>query len=159
MTEDNIGYDRLVEKALRGVVRDVLDEVGRVGLQGAQHFYITFRTKAPGVRIPDWLMASHPEEMSVVLQYQFWDLVIGDEGFSVTLSFSGRPENLYCPYAAITAFSDPAAKFGLQFVYALDDDLEGAGTDGFEPASIEQTSSADDGGASKVVALDAFRKK
>jgi len=159
MAEDNLMYERLVEKALRGVVRDVLEQASRVGLLGAQHFYITFRTRAVGVRLPDWLLASHPEEMSIVLQYQFWDLVISELGFSVTLSFGGRPENLFVPYGAITGFSDPSAKFGLQFVYAFDEDLDEEGPDNEGSVDGEPADGEHGPDAGKVVTLDAFRKK
>ncbi|HTW51522.1 MAG TPA: ClpXP protease specificity-enhancing factor SspB [Stellaceae bacterium] len=115
MAQDLFQYEKMVETALRGVVREALSRVARDGLRGGHHFYITFRTTAPGVVLPPQLLAKFPEEMTIVLQHQFWGLAIGEHAFSVTLSFSSRMEQLTIPFAAITAFADPSVKFGLQF--------------------------------------------
>jgi hypothetical protein len=115
MAKDILRYDKMVEAALRGVVREALVHTAKHGLPGAHHFYITFRTRAPGVAVPDYLLAKYPEEMTIVLEHQFWDLEVTDDGFGVTLSFHNRPEHLVVPFAAVSAFADPSVKFGLQF--------------------------------------------
>ena len=115
MAQDLFHYDKMVETALRGVAREALARAARDGLRGDHHFYISFRTGAPGVVLPPQLLAKFPEEMTIVLQHQFWGLEVGDEAFSVSLSFSGRLEQLTIPFAAITTFADPSVKFGLQF--------------------------------------------
>jgi hypothetical protein len=108
-------YDQMVENALRSVVREALGVVASTGLPGAHHFFITFRTDAPGVRIADYLRSRYPREMTIVLQNQFSGLQVREDGFSVTLSFNKVPEALDVPYAAIIAFNDPSVKFALQF--------------------------------------------
>ena len=115
MATDHIRYDILAQEALRGVVRTVLADVAEKGLPGEHHFKITFATAAPGVRLSDRMRAQYPEAMTIVLQHQFWDLVVGDDAFEVGLSFGGVPERLTVPFAAITAFYDPAVQFGFQF--------------------------------------------
>jgi hypothetical protein len=115
MATDHIRYDLLAQEALRGVVRRVLADVARNGLPGEHHFYVTFDTRAPGLKISERLKAEHPEEMTIVLQHQFWDLIIGDQGFEVGLSFKGVPERLAIPFEAIKGFFDPSVQFGLQF--------------------------------------------
>jgi hypothetical protein len=115
MSHEELRYDRLVEAALRGVVRQALQAAAPDATPGDHHFYLTFRTRAPGVNIPEFLLAQYPEEMTIVLQHQFWNLKATDEYFEVTLSFSNRPADLHVPFAALTAFIDPSVKFGLQF--------------------------------------------
>lgn len=115
MTKDILRYDLMVQDALKGVVRKILSEAGRDGLPGDHHFYITFRTTAPGVRLSQRLREKHPDEMTIVLQHQFWDLNVSDHAFEVGLSFSGVPERLLIPYDAITTFFDPSVQFGLKF--------------------------------------------
>jgi hypothetical protein len=115
MTKDILRYDLMVQDALKGVVRKILSEAGRDGLPGEHHFYITFRTTAPGVRLSQRLREKHPDEMTIVLQHQFWDLNVSDHAFEVGLSFSGVPERLLIPYDAITTFFDPSVQFGLKF--------------------------------------------
>jgi hypothetical protein len=160
MAEEGLRYDRMVETALRSVVREALSEVAREGLPGEHHFYVTFRTDAPEVSVPDFLRERYPREMTIVLQHQFWDLEIEAEGFSVTLSFSEQPTRLTIPFAAITAFADPSVRFGLQF-----EALEGESVDDGEaphPGSRAETpkegpsAEQDD---DKVVTLEHFRKK
>ena len=112
---DHIRYDLLTQQALRSVVRDVLAEAAKKGLPGDHHFYISFGTHADGVRISDRLRAQYPEEMTIILQHQFWDLTVTDTGFEVGLSFGGIPEKLLVPFEAITGFFDPSVQFGLQF--------------------------------------------
>lgn len=122
MTQDLIRYDVLVQEALRGVVRKILGEVLKAGLPGQHHFYISFDTQHPGVRMSTRLRQRYPEEMTVVLQHQFWDLSVTDVAFEVGLSFSGIPERLYIPYTAIKGFFDPSVQFGLQFEPVRDND-------------------------------------
>ena len=115
MAQDLFQYEKMVETALRGVAREALAKAARDGLRGDHHFYISFSTGAPGVVIPPQLLAKYPEEMTIVLQHQFWGLEVGEAEFSATLSFSGRMDRLTVPFAAITTFADPSVKFGLQF--------------------------------------------
>jgi hypothetical protein len=112
---DQIRYDLLTQQALRGVVRSVLADAAKKGLPGEHHFYITFATKADGVRISERLLGQYPEEMTIILQHQFWDLKVGDDEFEVGLSFGGIPEKLTVPFEAINGFFDPSVQFGLQF--------------------------------------------
>ncbi len=111
-------YDRMIEEALRGVVRRALRMVAATGLPGSHHFFITFRTTAEGVQIADYLRERYPDEMTIVIQHQFWGLDVTSEQFSITLSFNDVHERLVIPFAAITSFADPAAQFGLQFQQA-----------------------------------------
>ncbi|WP_089174632.1 SspB family protein [Bosea sp. AS-1] len=115
MSKDVLRYDLMVQEALKGVVRKILSEAARDGLPGEHHFYVTFRTGAPGVRLSQRLREKHPEEMTIVLQHQFWDLSVSDHAFEVGLSFSGVPERLLVPFDAITTFFDPSVQFGLKF--------------------------------------------
>jgi hypothetical protein len=115
MPVDHIRYDLLTREALRSVVRRVLADVARSGLPGEHHFYITFDTRAPGVRIPARLREEYPEAMTIVLQHQFYDLGVGEANFEVGLSFGGAVERLIVPFDAITGFVDPSVQFGLQF--------------------------------------------
>jgi hypothetical protein len=115
MPVDYIRYDILTQEALRGVVRTVLVDAAKNGLPGDHHFYISFDTLAPGVNISSRLLAQYPKEMTVVLQHQFWDLIITDERFEVGLSFNGIAERLVIPFASIKGFFDPSVQFGLEF--------------------------------------------
>jgi hypothetical protein len=154
----------MVERALRGVVREALARTAASGLPGTHHFYITFQTKHPGTKIPESLSSQYPDEMTIVLEHQFWDLEIEEDRFSVTLSFQSKPERLVVPFEAITAFTDPSVKFGLQFQAN-----EGGGPvtttneSAAKPAKAEakKEKDSDKGGAKtgEVVALDSFRKK
>jgi uncharacterized protein len=112
---DRFHYDALVDDALRGVVRRVLRQVADKGLPGSHHFYISFRSTDPGVKLPDYLCAKYPEEMTIVLQHQYWDLIITEEFFEVTVSFNKQQERIKVPFAALSAFVDPSVRFGLQF--------------------------------------------
>lgn len=115
MTVTKLSYEKMVEDALRGVLRQALQITAAQGLPGSHHFYITFDTTHPDVKIADTLRAQHPNEMTIVLQHQFWDLKVQQDLFEITLSFSGVSQRLIIPFAAVTAFADPHAKFGLQF--------------------------------------------
>ncbi len=115
MGVDYIRYDILTQEALRGVVRTVLSDAAAKGLPGEHHFFISFDTHADGVKISPRLLAQYPDEMTIVLQHQFWDLTVTQDTFEVGLSFNGIPERLVVPLAAITAFVDPSVQFGLKF--------------------------------------------
>lgn len=115
MADDQIRYDILAQEALRGVMRKVLAEVARTGLPGNHHFFITFLTHAPGVRISSRLREKYPDQMTIVLQYQYWDLKVTDTGFEIGLSFSDIPEKLEIPFAAVRGFYDPSVNFELEF--------------------------------------------
>ena len=115
MADDLIRYDLLVQDALRGVVRKVLTDAARDGLAGEHHFYVSFRTEAPGVRMSQRLREKYPQDMTIVLQHQFWDLGVTEHTFEVGLSFSGVPERLLVPFDALTGFFDPSVQFGLKF--------------------------------------------
>jgi hypothetical protein len=115
MAEDDIRYDLLTQEALRGVIRKVLSLVQRSGLSGQHHLYIAFDTEAEGVIVSKRLKEQYPEEMTIVLQYQFWDLQVSNDRFEVKLSFGSVPERLVVPFQAVKAFYDPSAQFGLQF--------------------------------------------
>ncbi len=115
MADDLIRYDLLVQDALRGVVRKVLSDAAQNGLMGEHHFYVSFRTEAPGVRISQALRDKYPQDMTIVLQHQFWDLNVTEHAFEVGLSFSGVPERLLVPFDALSGFFDPSVQFGLKF--------------------------------------------
>src|SRR5690554_4447786 len=115
MADDHIRYDILAQDALRGVMRKVLGEVARTGLPGNHHFFITFLTGAPGVRVSSRLRERYPEQMTIVLQFQYWDLKVSDTGFEVSLSFSDVPEKLEVPFSAVRGFYDPSVNFELEF--------------------------------------------
>jgi hypothetical protein len=136
MSEGSIAYARLVEAALMGVVRRVLADTARDGVEPPHHFYITFRTDHPDVDMPAELRQRYRQEMTIVLQHQFWDLEVGEERFAVTLSFSGRPHRLSVPFSAVKVFADPGVEFGLQFTLA-DAEADGEAEPGAEaPAPI-----------------------
>jgi hypothetical protein len=160
MPQDLFHYDKMVEHALRGVIRDVLKRVSQEGLRSAHHFYIGFATTAPGVTIPPRLLERFPTEITIVLQHQFWDLDVGDEGFSVSLSFDKQIERLTVPFAAIRSFADPSVDFALAFAEPPAAANEAATL----PAVIAEKAKGTDKtekptGEEKVVALDAFRKR
>jgi hypothetical protein len=121
MSKDLIRYDLMVQDALKGVVRKVLGDAAKEGLPGEHHFYISFRTDFPGVRLSSRLREKYPQDMTIVLQHQYWDLSVTESGFEVGLSFSGVPERLVVPYDAVIGFFDPSVQFGLKF------ELNGAG--------------------------------
>lgn len=153
-----IRYDLLVERALRGVIRQALEQVASTGLPGDHHFYITFDTHNPGVNIPAYLRSQYKDEMTIVLQHQFYGLEIDEEKFVVTLSFNGKHERLVVPFSAITTFADPAVNFALQLqtIGGGEDDEEEDGIDGDEDA---ETVTEDDEPRGQVISMDSFRKK
>ncbi|MEL3890275.1 ClpXP protease specificity-enhancing factor SspB [Ferrovibrio sp. MS7] len=160
-----LDYNLLVENALRGAVRDALKRAAEFGLPGNHHFYVTFRTDQPGVEIPAYLRERYPDEMTIVLQHQFWGLEPGEDKFQVTLSFNKVPERLVVPYAALTAFADPSVQFGLQFrVQPSAESLArgaalAAEAPATEPSADDKPAEEPKPTTGEVVALDAFRKK
>ena len=138
MAVDHIRYDILAQEALRGVVRTVLEDAAKNGLPGEHHFYISFDTCAAGVRLSPRMKAQYPEDMTVVLQHQFWDLTVSEDGFEVGLSFGGIPERLTIPFAAIKGFFDPSVQFGLQFQQIEGEAVE-AGAPGSTVAPAEDS--------------------
>lgn len=122
MATDHIRYDLLVQDAFRGIFRKVLTDAAAHGLPGEHHFYITFKTQAPGVVMSDRLRAEYPEQMTIILQHQFWDLKVHDQGFEVGLSFRRIPEKLQIPFAAVSGFFDPSVNFGAEFTAEEDQD-------------------------------------
>jgi hypothetical protein len=159
MAEDLMGYSELMERALKGVVRAALDLIADDGLPGDHHMYISFRTEAPGVEISSRLKAQYPEEMTIVLQHQFWGLETDDDGFEVTLSFGGISERLVVPWPALVGFVDPSVEFGLRFGTDFEAVLEGE-IDEDETDDVEAGDSEDKAGKTgDVVTLDSFRKK
>ena len=184
---DRFHYDALVDDALRSVVRRVLTQVAEKGLPGSHHFYISFRSGDPGVVLPDYLRAKYPEEMTIVLQHQYWDLILGPSHFEVTVSFNKQQERIKVPFAALSAFVDPSVRFGLQFDRKDKDKvperieaapqptplpapekrppLAGPATPEANPEAATAAEAAKpaegkaEDAASKVVKLDQFRKK
>src|SRR5205085_2652314 len=183
MATDHIRYDVLARDALRGVLRRVMADAAEHGLPGEHHFFITFISTAEGVKLSPRLLAQYPDEMTVILQHQFWDLVVTDDRFEVGLSFGGIPERLVIPFAAIKGFFDPSVQFGLQFeeMTAQEENARSPEQDGAaatapvpkatnspalapvpasanpEPANSEQKTPPATG--AEVVRLDRFRKK
>ena len=187
MAVDLMRYDLLVQDALRGVVRKVLGDMARDGLAGEHHFYITFRPRARGVRLSSRMRELYPDEMTIILQHQFWDLSVNDHAFEVGLSFKNVPEMLLIPFDAITRFSDPAAGFDLEFkldVQTSETSANDAGSPTESGPSLINTSPhlnaiemaakeaenpreardndgkvGADSAKDKIVSIDAFRKK
>jgi uncharacterized protein len=170
MATDHIRYDVLARDALRGVLRRVLTDAAEHGLPGEHHFYITFLSRADGVKLSPRLLAQYPDEMTIILQHQFWDLVVTEERFEVGLSFGGIPERLVVPFAAIKSFLDPSVQFGLQFEPsdAVPEEPESKlpavpASSSPVPAAEPVAESADEpakpGEGAEVVRLDRFRKK
>jgi hypothetical protein len=174
MATDHIRYDVLARDALRGVLRRVLTDAAEHGLPGEHHFFITFLSTAEGVKLSPRLLAQYPEEMTVILQHQFWDLVVTDDRFEVGLSFGGIPERLVVPFHSIKSFFDPSVQFGLQFEPADAAPNEAPATNApaapapsaatsAVPVSAAATEStgepAKPGEGAEVVRLDRFRKK
>lgn len=176
MTQDEfINYGQLIDDAMHIIVKRALEIVVSEGLPGDHHFFISFLTDYPGVQISQALKQKYPEEMTIVLQYQFQDLYVDDNGFGVTLSFNNVNENLVIPFGALTAFADPSVKFGLQFRHMMedvDDDMLVPDIDDIaEPMSLlddmdddifatnPAASTNKDTKGDNVIALDNFRKK
>ncbi|MET3660785.1 SspB family protein [Aquamicrobium ahrensii] len=173
MSDDHIRYDILAQEALRGVMRKVLAEVARTGLPGNHHFFITFLTGAPGVRISSRLRERYPEQMTIVIQFQYWDLKVTDTGFEIGLSFSDIPEKLEIPFSAVRGFYDPSVNFELEFDVRTEPSEEEESETPPAPVEVKpasakkpaeskkETPAAEtaEGKGAEVVSLDAFRKK
>ena len=179
MPTDLIRYDLLVQDALRSVVRKVLSDAARAGLPGDHHFNIAFKTKAPGVVVPPAIRSRFPDEMSIILQHEFWDLAVTQDAFEVNLNFSRKPERLTVPFDAITGFTDPSVPFGFKLeprVHEQPPEQKSGPAPAAsaapakpepvkpaEPAAAKPGAAAqkapEGGGAAKVVSIDAFRKK
>jgi hypothetical protein len=171
MATDHIRYDLLAQDALRGLVRKVLTDTAKSGLPGEHHFSISFYTNAEGVKVSPRLREQFPQEMTIILQYQFWDLKVTDQAFEVGLSFGGVPEKIAVPFAAIKSFFDPSVQFGLQFE-TIETEAEAAPAVAAPaeipapvaeaPAAVEETkpqAAVPDRPSGEVVRLDRFRKK
>ncbi|MBO6726034.1 MAG: hypothetical protein JJ911_10270 [Rhizobiaceae bacterium] len=183
MADDHIRYDILAQEALRGVMRKVLAEVAKTGLPGNHHFFITFVTDAPGVRISSRLRERYPDQMTIVIQYQYWDLKVTDAGFEIGLSFSDVPEKLEIPFSAVRGFYDPSVSFELEFDVKPEADAANESVQSLPeakpaeeqakepkskaPAAKKSKADKKDGGdeeeafgkGAEVVSLDSFRKK
>jgi hypothetical protein len=164
MATDHIRYDVLARDALRGVLRRVLTDAGEHGLPGEHHFFITFVSTADGVKLSPRLLAQYPEEMTVILQHQFWDLVVTEDRFEVGLSFNGIPERLVVPFNSIKSFFDPSVQFGLQFEPSETAAEIASASLAAEPAPPAPPAPTDDeppkpSEGAEVVRLDRFRKK
>jgi hypothetical protein len=168
MGQDHIRYDILAQDALRGVIRKVLSEVAATGrLPGDHHFFITFLTGAPGVRISQHLKSKYPEQMTIVIQHQFWDLKVSDTQFEIGLSFSDTPERLVVPFNTVRGFYDPSVNFELEFEVPLTEEEEEMSAEitaiPLEPIAKQPAEPAADSAEEKkpgsVVSLDSFRKK
>ena len=176
MPQDLYQYETMIDRALRGVVREALERAAREGLRGAHHFYVGFATEMPGVSIPDSLRERYPQEMTIVLQHQYWDLEVGQESFSVTLSFQKQLERLTVPFAAVRSFADPSVNFALEFAPSergkrrlpwsrphrragADPDIDHwAGRAARQAGRNRRRAAAEKTGA-EVVTLDSFRKR
>jgi hypothetical protein len=154
-----IDYGRLMHRAMRGLIREVLDGVAESGLPGDHHFFITFDTMHPDVEIADWLSDRYPGEMTVVIQHWFDNLDVTDEGFSITLNFGDTPEPLYIPYEAIQTFVDPSVEFGLRFETQDDEDEAPRPVrPRVAPEATSVTEPESKPSEATVVSLDKFRK-
>ncbi len=156
-----INYELLVDDSMRNVLRGALTIAEHVGLPGDSHFFITFRTDFDGVEINQNLVKAGENELTIVIQHQFWDLKVEDQVFNVTLSFSGKPETLVVPFAAVTQFSDPSVGFGLQFgaLDSMDDADEALGNGAIQALEQPADSPPASDETAEIVSLDSFRKK
>lgn len=166
MTDGILKYDEMVQAALIGVVRDILKDTAEHGLPGEHHFYITFQTTHPDVKIPPYLRERYEEDMTIVLQNQFWDLHIDEEHFEISLSFNRNKEHLYIPFASLLGFFDPSVDFGLHFNSDAEATVEIAEISEVEEAEELENLQNDDGPMAEnspakdnIVTLDTFRKK
>ncbi|MCF4164323.1 ClpXP protease specificity-enhancing factor SspB [Zavarzinia compransoris] len=169
MAKDYMNYGGMVQDALRGVVRQALTRAAAQGLPGNHHLYLSFKSNAPGVDIPDYLRERYPDEMTIVLQHQYWGLAAHEDCFEVQLNFNKMPERLEIPYAAMTGFFDPSVQFGLQFQPTGEEAAPRPAAQGAEPAAFtpredtEEKPDTDtppsDEKRGEVLTLDAFRKK
>ena len=165
---DLMRYDLMAQEALRGVIKEALKRAASAqGIPGEHHFYISFQTQAPGVSVPEELVERYPDEMTIVLQHEFWELAPGEAFFSVVLRFGGQPKKLTVPYAAVTRFHDPSVPFALQFepmeIEAAEIRAEPAEPEVLRPKakalSAEEDGPTPEDDGPKIVSLDQFRKK
>ncbi len=147
---DGFNYEEMVQEGLRSVVREALEITALEGLPGAHHFYIAFKTDYPGVQLPEYLRDRHPEEMTIVVQHQYWGLEADENGFFISLSFSESQERIYVPFHALLSFMDPYAKFGLQFIPPPIIEMDEVPAPQL-PSSLEEKGN--------IISLDTFRKK
>ena len=169
MAKDLIGYEALADRALRSVVKEALKRTEKQGLMGSHHFYLTFKTKDPGVEIPDFLLERYPEEMTIVLQNQFWGLKVGEDKFEVGLTFQKMPTTLVIPFAALASFVDPSVQFGLQFRNSSAAQKTPAVRDAAKPKAAPapeptvpppaEEPAKETSVAPQVISIDKFRKK
>jgi len=155
----SIDYGNLMHRAMRGLIQTVLTDVAKTGLPGAHHFFITFDTTHPEVRIADWLRARYPGEMTVVIQHWFEDLEVTDAGFAITLNFGNQPERLVVPFDSVRTFVDPSVEFGLRFeTRDEEDDADDDGGDEAESPAEAAPGAEEKAHKAEVVSLDKFRK-
>jgi hypothetical protein len=157
MTDTTIDYDKMVQSALMGVIRKILQDAAEKGLIGDHHFYITFNVNHVGVVMPDHLKAKYPEDMTIVLQNQFWDMIVEDSFFEISLSFNRQKEHLHIPFDALIGFLDPSVDFGLHFQNSeAEEEIPRA-----EVPTLQEIKSIDKktSETANVVTLDSFRKK
>ena len=168
MDSDPFRYDAWIEEALRGVIRRSLTYASENGLPGEHHFYLTFRTEANGVEVPAYLKSENAEEMTIILQHQFEELIVNEDAFWVTLRFNGKPERLRIPFGAMVSFADPSVNFGLQMKMPSEPEEDSGveppaarntDTDAGGEAGKDTDSAARPKGSGEVIALDSFRKK
>ena len=162
--KDLMHYDLMVQNAMRDVIRQSMVVASKTGLPSNHHFYITFLTKYPGVKIPIYLVERFPSEMTIVLQHQYYDLYVDENGFEITLSFNNMPERLSIPFASISIFADPSVNFALQFRALEVESIADAEPDLEEKDSLNAllsrtSDSAEHTGGAEIVSLDRFRKK
>lgn len=159
-TDQTIDYGNLMHKAMRSLIHEVLTDVSDKGLPGAHHFFVTFDTLHPDVELADWLSDRYPGKMTIVVQHQYENLYVTDQGFGITLSFGDSPEPLYIPYDAIQTFVDPSVEFGLRFETGEDEDVDVSQAEDIAEAPMDVMAEPDDEAPkdAEVVSLDQFRK-
>lgn len=158
MIDDPMNYGKMVEEALRKVIRDILQLVSERGLHGGHHFYITCRTGSPDLILPGHLQEAYPDEITLVLQHQYWDLLVGEDFFEVTLSFNGKNERLNVPLSSIIGFVDPSVEFGLQLKSEEEDNLMNISPENKSDMESKNRETQSDKLGEKVVSLDNFRR-
>ena len=157
MTRSGIDYGRMMHRAMQGLIAEVLDDVAVNGLPGEHHFFITFDTREDGVQMADWLRERYPEEMTIVIQHWFENLVVDDHGFNITLNFGNAPEPMRVPFDALRTFVDPSVEFGLRFE-TQDEDDDGEDTDDLTDVQDDPDPDDTPPGGGEVVQLDRWRK-
>ena len=158
ITNQSIDYGTLMHKAMRGLIFEVLTDIAAKGLPGNHHFFITFDTMHPDVEIADWLSDRYPGEMTIVIQHQYENLMVTDQGFAITLSFGDKPEPLYIPYDAIRTFVDPSVEFGLRFESQDEDSPDRDAPEAPMDEMVEDDPEETRHKEAEVVSLDQFRK-